>query len=59
MNFVSFWKLVYQNKNESLGTSMTDHDDRFQVWKNSLPIKILSLFALTAQPHQHFGNRSH
>ena len=34
------------------------HDDSFQVWKKSLPTKILSSFTLTAQPHQNIGNRS-
>ena len=46
---VSFWKLVYQNKN---------HSDSFQVWKKLLPSKFLSSFALTAQPHQKIANRS-
>ena len=27
------------------------HDDSFHVWKKSLPTKIFSSFALTAQPH--------
>ena len=31
-------------------------DDSFQVWRKSLPTKILSSFALTAQPHQNIGN---
>ena len=34
------------------------HNDSFQVWKKSLPIKILSSFSLTAQPHQKITNRS-
>ena len=34
------------------------HDDSFQVLKKSLPTKILSFFALTAQPHQNIANRS-
>ena len=34
------------------------HFPFFQVWKKSLPIKILSSFALTAQPHQNITNRS-
>ena len=53
INIVSFLKLVYQNKNELLGTSMA-----WQVWKKSLPTEILSSFALTAQHHQNIGNRS-
>ena len=32
------------------------HDDSFQVWKKSLPTKILSSFALTAQPHQNINH---
>ena len=34
------------------------HDDSFPGWKKSLPTKILSAFALTAQPRQKIGNRS-
>ena len=34
------------------------HDDSFPGWKKSLPTKILSSFALTAQPRQKIGNRS-
>ena len=55
---VSFFKLVYQNKNELPGTSMafTMIVSRFE--KKSLPTKILSSFAMTAQPHQNIANRS-
>ena len=55
---VSFSKLVYQNKNELPGTSMafTMIASRFE--KKSLPTKILSSFALTAQPHQNIANRN-
>ena len=48
MNFVSFWKLVYQNKNELPGTCKTFHDDSLRVWKKSLPTNILSFSALAA-----------
>ena len=34
------------------------HDDSFQVLKKSLPIKILSSYTLTDQPHQNIGHRS-
>ena len=37
---------------------MAFHNDSFQVWKKSLPSKILSSFALTAQPCQNIANRS-
>ena len=46
MNFVSFRKLVYQNKNT--GTCKTFHDDSLRVWKKSLPTNILSFSALAA-----------
>ena len=34
------------------------HDDSFQVWKKSLPTKIFSSFALTAQSRLNIANRS-
>ena len=37
---------------ESLRLILYDfHDDSFHVWKKSLPTKIFSSFALTAQPY--------
>ena len=50
-------KTIYHNKNELLGTSMAFHCDSFQVCKKSLPTKILSSFAQTAQLYQNIGNR--
>ena len=50
-------KLIYQNKNELPGTSMGFHSDSFRVCKKSLPTKILSSFAVTAQLYQNIGNR--
>ena len=34
------------------------HDDNFQVWKKSLPPKILSSLAPTTQSNQNIANRS-
>ena len=50
-------KTIYHNKNELPGTSMAFHSDSFQVCKKSLPTKILSPFAVTAQLYQNIGNR--
>ena len=58
-NIASFLKLVYQNKKW-----VTSHKYGFQYQivsrfeKKSLPTKILSSFALIAQPHQNIANRS-
>ena len=57
-NIVSFSKLVYQNKNELPGTSMAFMMIVSRFEKKSLPTKILSSFALIAQPHQNIANRS-
>ena len=58
INFVSFSKLVYQNKNELPGTSKAFMMIVSRFEKKSLPTKILSSFALIAQPNQNIANRS-
>ena len=50
--------LVYQNKNELLGTSLAFMMIVSRFEKKSLPTKILSSFALITQPHQNIANRS-
>ena len=55
---MSFFKLVYQNKNELPATSMAFTVIVSRIEKKSLPSKILSSFALTAQPYQNIVNRS-
>ena len=59
VNYFALLKLVYQNKNELPGTSMAFGMivSRFEK-SHYIPIKILSSFALTAQPHQNIANRS-
>ena len=56
---MSFLKLVYQNKNELPGKSMALRMmvSRFEK-SHRMSAKILSSFALTAQPHQNIVNRS-
>ena len=55
---MSFFKLVYQNKNELPAASMAFTVIVSRIDKKSLPSKILSSFALTAQPYQNIVNRS-
>ena len=55
---MSFFKLVYLNKNELPGTSMAFTVIVSRIDKKSLPSKIPSSFALTAQPYQNIANRS-
>ena len=55
---MSFFKLVYQNKTELPGTSMAFTVIVSRIDKKSLPSKILSSFALTAQPYQNIANRN-
>ena len=50
--------LVYQNKNELPGTSMTFTMIVSRLEKKSLPTKILCSFTLRAQPHQNIGNKN-
>ena len=55
---MSFFKLVYQNKNELPAASMAFTVIVSRIEKKSLPSKILSSFALTAQPYQNIANRN-